>query len=229
MALRGYIKTKLFALAVCLAGLFLFVPSVYSQAYGGGNYGACKYSQGCSSATFTPTGNGTGSSSESPDTTSKIILNNYDDYFTDGGVQLDLKEGQVIYVDIIVNGETVRYTITVTNVGDDFVDLLIGTSGKTKIKVHLVIGEIKKIDLDGDGTLDISITLNGIKNGKASFTFKVLGATTQTPVATTSTPKKSSINWLLWLSLAAIILGALISIILAIKKRRDKNNKPIQF
>lgn len=53
----------------------------------------------------------------------------------------------------------------------------------TPVEVTLEIGESKKVDLDGDGTGDVEVTLVSIKNGLAEITTKKLA----TPVSDTTT------------------------------------------
>ncbi len=210
--------------AVMLSALAvgLFVPVVaLASTYGSGAYNTCTYSDGCPASSSSGS---SGSTTKPKSSSSVILLNDFPAYLDGSGKQLDLVQGQIICFEVTTNGETTKYCLTVNKIGSDFVDITVGT-----IKLHMLVGETQLVDVNGDGINDISITLDGIMDGKASFTFKALGAPTQTPSTNSTTPttkQKSSINWLLILSIAAIIIGGLIFIILLIRrrKRHDQQN-----
>src|SRR3989344_9133156 len=106
-----------------IGGLVLPSPAL-AEVYGGGNYGNCPYSQGCTS-TGEPAGNGD-SNADQPADSNTILLNDFDEYFTDTGKQLELEVGDVIYFDVTSNNETIKYSIKVDKVGEDFVDITVG-------------------------------------------------------------------------------------------------------
>ncbi len=204
-----------------VAGIFLFQPLVLASVYGSGSYGSCPYSTGCSSSTTSPTPSTTPSKAKTT-TTTKILLNDFSDYFTSGH-QLDLKAGQVIYFDVTANNETVQYSVTINKVNSDGVEITINPGG---IAITLNVGETKQVDVNNDGVFDIAITLDSISGGVATMTFKAVGETTTQPVipAQTSSTPKHGINWLLIGSIVAICLGLGIFIWLFIRRRRDRNN-----
>ncbi|HSX53023.1 MAG TPA: hypothetical protein VLF90_01480 [Patescibacteria group bacterium] len=218
-------KLKKLILATLMALILLIVPAhVLASTYGSGGYSNCAYSTGCASS-----GSGSTPSSTTPAATqpTEILLNDFSDYFTSSGVQLDLSVGQSVGLDMITDGISHHYTITVSAIGDTYVDLTFSTvslNGRTNV------GETKEYDLNGDGKNDISITLNSIANGKANFTFKtVLGASTTTqPKNTTAAPasKPKGHSWL-WLtfSIVAIVVALIIFFILW-WRRRKRNQQP---
>jgi hypothetical protein len=60
------------------------------------------------------------------------------------------------------------HSIKLTTLGTTFVSLLISSEPQT---VQVDVGETKEVDIDGDGTMDMTITLSKIEGGKAYLTF----------------------------------------------------------
>ncbi len=220
MAIKTFGKITRLLAPVFIVCAFVLQPVAWAAVYGGGNYGACKYSQGCSGSSSTPSSSSPSSSTPSS-STSLILLNNYDNFFSVNGQQLVLKAGQVLYFDVTANNETIRYSITINKVTSNYVDLTISPGA---IKLRFFVGDTKQIDVNGDGINDISITLNAIKNGKATFTFKVLGASTTTPTPAAAAATKKPNHWILIISLVAIFVGLLIWLWLFLRRRHDRRN-----
>jgi DNA-binding transcriptional LysR family regulator len=65
----------------------------------------------------------------------------------------------------------VLHTITLAEVGADFVRLLIESP---LINITINVTETTEVDLDGDGIADLAITLDKIEDGRASLTFTKL-------------------------------------------------------
>lgn len=207
------------------ATLALVPATVHAASYGGGTYGGCAYSQGCSPSTPAASPNSTATTPPA-DQPVPVVLNNFSEYFTDGGKQLSLAAGQSVDVDLLTGGSVKRFSIGIATVGDNYVNLTI-PGGSSDIQ--LLVGQTKEYDLNGDGKNDIKITLNSISDGKANLTFgAVLGASTVKPNNTpaTASPQKSR-SWTgIIISMAAIALAIIIFIILALRRRKQKQQQP---
>ncbi len=207
---RSLIKT--FSLAV--AGSFLLVSTVFASPYGSGKYGACAYQIGCkASSSSTPA-----SVTPTTETTTPIVLNDYNDYFNDG-VKLDVHVGDVICFDVENNGVAERHCITIKAIGENYVDVMIDSA---TTDVRFFIGDIKQFDVTDDQQNDIEITLNSITGANANFTFKQLGKELRptTPAPTTTPSKAHAFPWTLVISLFVLALGLLWFIILWLRRRR---------
>lgn len=68
-------------------------------------------------------------------------------------------------VNIKVNGGT--HTVRVSNVESSTVTLIVSSDPVT---VTLSVGDTRRVDVNGDGTYDVSVMLNSITNGKADVT-----------------------------------------------------------
>ena len=117
-----------------------------------------------------------------------------------------------------------NHSIKVVQVTNTTVTLTIAS---TPYNITLSIGETKNIDLDGDGTNDLAITLNSISNLVANLTFKSLvpaavPAPAETTPPTPSTPEAPTVTGAALTAPAAapfdwtpIIAGAAVLIIAA--------------
>ena len=106
----------------------------------------------------------------------------------------------------------------------------------TPIEVTLTVGETKKIDVDGDGTDDLELTLEAIENGSAKVKTKKIAETTLETTTTTiageeatttttlawigggEAAKKSSLAWL-WVLIIIIVIAVVVWVV-SKKKRR---------
>ena len=61
------------------------------------------------------------------------------------------------------------HTLTVTRVGSNSATIVIASE---PITLSVNVGEVKKVDVDGDGVYDVSVQLNAISSGKADLTVK---------------------------------------------------------
>jgi hypothetical protein len=214
--LKKLILYPLFTLAI------LLVPAhVLASPYGSGGYSSCTYNDSCASSSSSSSPSST-TTTPTTDQPTQILLNDFSEYFTSSGKQLDLSAGQSVSLDMVTDGVTQTYTITVGAIGDKYVDLIFSTAS---LNGRINVGETKEYDLNGDGKNDIKITLNSIKDGKANFTFAtVLGASTTTTQPNLSTPKsvpEKGRSWLgIILSIVAIIIAALIFFILWWRRRK---------
>lgn len=226
MTLSNYttkITKKFFPSLITLSLLlgFSLPAKALASTYGSSTYSNCVYSNGCPPAAAAHSPASSPSSPSKP--ASSTLLNDYDLYFADSGVQLTLSKNQVIYFDVTAMGQTVRHKITITNIstGSSYIDIVIDTN----IHDRLYTGDTRQYDVNGDGQKDIEITLNGVSaTGKADITFRALTpVATTVPLATsvpTSTPKHN--YWLPIVSLASLLLGVLIIIIVAARRRRRR-------
>lgn len=201
--------------SLVLSLFLLFMPMrVLAATYGSGNYSTCTYSQGCPS-------------SGTPPSTTPILLNNYPEYFTAQGKIVTVSAGQILYFETTTRGTTLKHTITIKTIGQDFVTFTIDNS-TNQLTLH--IGETQQYDVDGDGQNDIEITLRSIAGSIATMIFKNLSNApkTQSPVSTTPplaiNPKGTSHIWL-WFSLSFIFLAFLIWFIIFWSRRRKHNDQ----
>lgn len=205
---------------VVLIGL-LSAPSVLASTYGSGSYGSCQYGQGC------PANNSGGSSSAAGNAPAAsqpagqiILLNDFSEYFTEVGKQLELQANQVVYFDITVGQTTERHSATIKEVGSDYVII---TLASNSVDVKLFVGDVRQFDVTGDSQADIQITLASINAGKATLIFKNLSAASTSaakasPSAQTST--KSKWSWLIYSAL--LVVGLFIFLLLFFKRRKTR-------
>jgi hypothetical protein len=231
------VKTKfgqylLKGLIIALFGLFVLTPSfVHAEPYGTGSYGECEYGQDCPTTPASGGNNSTGSGSNTgtttPDSTddTKILLNDFNEYFSIGGKQLVLKEKQIIYFDVNENGKTESHYLTIVTVGSDFVEFSFDGSSEVQ---KLSVGNKEQYDVTKNGQDEIEITLNSIDGDQATMTFKQIGTTTpsntKTPEAkTTESGKSSGFNWTLPFFGLLFLSGLVWLIILFLKKLKSTN------
>ena len=232
MSFRVLRKINKIVTSTVVAGILLVQPAVMASTYGSGNYGACVYSQGCPppASSGSKPGASSGSPSPSTNTADQILLNDFSEYFTNMGKSLEMPAGQVIYFNISSAGNIVKYAITIKTVGANNVVFTIGTS-PTEITLHL--GEFRQFDANNDGQNDIEITLDGIKGGVATMTFRALSSAPQTPqviapIAVAATKAKGSSRLSLWLWLAFIVAALIIwlTLFLLRRRRREEESRP---
>lgn len=215
------------AFVVALTTLLASPNFVLASTYGSDNYDTCGYGTSCPAKK--KTGSTTPAETTIP-TNGNILLNDFSEYFSDGGIQLTLNSGQVINFDITSNGEIQHKSITIIAITDDYVDFSISMNS-ANLNVRFYINDTKKYDVNNDGSDDIQITLNGITDGKATMSFKaILGTSVKSP----STAKKASVlpatkdsSWWIWIivSLVLILIAIIMFFILFKRRRKDENQK----
>lgn len=203
-----------------LAGLLIVPADLLAAPYGSGSYDGCKYSQGCDASggpiATPPSGQG-----------SIILLNDYREFFTEDGKTLDMGVSETVHFNLTINGQLEAHTITIKQVGENFVIL---TFAPDSFDVTLNIGQSGQYDVNSDGKNDIKITLNSTGGGRANLSYSAVldNATIQpskdeaTPVGTTSSQKNSSWLWLI-LSILAILAAIFIFFILWWRRRKRKD------
>lgn len=230
-----HISKVLASLGIAL-GLLLPAPVVGALAYGDGNYGQCQYGQNCPPASNSTTNNSSGSgatgsgqaATPTDQTGGAVLLNDFDSYFQTAGKTLDLAAAQVVYFEVDVPNATAggvskeKHSITIKEVGDNYVVLVIASEPQT---VKLYVGQTGEYDVTSDGKNDIAITLNSIVDKKANLTFKQLGTTTKkTTTTVAATPAPATKNWwpiIIYSLMTLVGIGLLIWLIT--RKKRSKN------
>lgn len=212
------------------AGEYPLFEVLGEESSGGGGH----HSSGGSSTPAKTTSDSSTSNQSSDQTESskptKIFLNDFDEFFSEDGKELkDLKVGQVIYFDIMINGTMEHHSATVKEVGKDYV---IFTIASTPFDVRVELGETKIVNIDG--TDAISITVNSIHNGLVDATFRQLlsdeattiatGASSDTSSNTYAKNAKSSLNSL-YVALAIAILGGLLLVAATKRRKHQKTTK----
>lgn len=217
------VKCLVLVMVVCL----IYAGTVFASTYGEGSfsgcsYGSCSSSSGESGAPSVPT---------SSKSASKIILNNFDEYFTDDGKSLSLGGGQTVYFDV----DSTRYGATVKTVSPDKVVLALTTTSPTV--ANMAIGDAIRFDVNKDGQDDIEVTLNSVTGSKAYLTFRNISeetpsstpspAATETPADQQMTSAKRNSYFLLITSLAVLGVGLFIFIVLYLRRRhRNQSTFP---
>jgi hypothetical protein len=106
---------------------------------------------------------------------------------------------------------------TVNDIGSTYVDMTIASN---PIHFRLFKDTTRDVDVNGDGTNDLSVTLLGLTNGKAQLVFKDLNVTNRAKNSNvavalpsrTSTTSKHNPWGVIGLSIAIVVVGSLIVI-----------------
>jgi len=88
-----------------------------------------------------------------------------------GGYSAKFSQDAKINFDLMPSASNAvqAHTLTVTRVGSNSATIVIASE---PITLSVNVGEVKKVDVDGDGVYDVSIQLNAISSGKADLTVK---------------------------------------------------------
>ncbi|HSX14993.1 MAG TPA: hypothetical protein VLE72_03785 [Candidatus Saccharimonadales bacterium] len=199
-----------------LAGLMLVSSgTAWATTYGNGTYGNCPYNTGCASSSQSST-------QAQPAQPEAILLNDFQDFFQPGGKTFDLVVNQVVYFDVAGLNGTERHSITINEIGPDYV---VFTIASTPIQDRLYVGQSKQYDVTSDNKDDIKIALNSITDGKANMTFFALNQSVSNPSQNQAAPQASSSLWWLWLSLSILaIVAALVVFFILWKRRKDRHS-----
>ena len=150
------------------------------------------------------------------------------------GYSANFNENSKISVSIKPSGATVSeaHTVAVTAITTNKVTITISSD---PITLDLSTGETKKVDINNDGTYDLSVKLNSIANGKADVTVKKIsesigagetGAVSNGTTEDEGTPEtgaegtSSTTLWTIVGIIAVIILIGLIAYLMKAKKGR---------
>ncbi|HEU4966492.1 MAG TPA: hypothetical protein VFT53_03345 [Candidatus Saccharimonadales bacterium] len=93
-----------------------------------------------------------------------LLLNDFSSYTSGTGKMVQLGASQSVTFRV----QAVTHTAVVSDVGGDYAVLTIHSTPQT---LHLNVGETKRVDANGDGIPDVSITLESIHNGVAQLRF----------------------------------------------------------
>ncbi len=203
-----------------LIGLVISPSVVFATAYGGGSYNNCGYGPSCPGGTSSSPSSSSAPTSSSSSGGQDTLLNDFPDYSQPKGKTLNLAPKQVVYFDVKdSSGALSRYSVTIKQVGKDFVILI--TPDGTEVKFY--VGDTHQYDVNKDGKEDIEITLNSITNGKGNFTFKQLD--TSTPTITGPASQLSGPTNYFWIVVWSICLlaGLLFLLILFGRRRKRKD------
>jgi len=188
------------------------------------------------SAHLTSLGGGTSGGGSSGGTAATTTLS-VDHDLTTSGEEATIEKKQGAIVTFTLDGSN-EHKITFKQVAEDTVTLIIESD---PIEVTLKVGESTEVDVDGDGTNDLKVTLTAIEDGMAKVTTEKIAETTEpAPIvdgdgATTTTiagaetttlptppsgePEgKRSLIWL-WIVIIVIII---VIIVIATKKKGQK-------
>jgi len=110
------------------------------------------------------------------------------------------------------------HSVTISEITDTSVTIIVQSN---PITLKLNIGDIKTVDVDGDGTSDLEITLNSITDGNADLTINTLVQVPEVEPASTPEPTlepeaKSSTGW--WIVLIIVVIGLIVWFLFKKKK-----------
>lgn len=226
------ISRRFMAALTIVIGTFVAIPSLASATpYGSGGYGQCAYggttscSNNSSSTPSTPSRSAsTPSETQSTPTagTGIIVLNTFQEYFGDGK-DLTLTPGQTVYFDLIENNITVRHSVTLKQIGSDFVVLTLTSKPRD---VTIYVGETKAYDVNSDKINDIQISLLSITSSTANLRFALFkpSATPAAAVVAPASPHHQSWAWLWYV--VCLVVGLLLLITLWWHRRHQKSGVP---
>ena len=211
-----------FGMAIFIASLLSFVAchQALADTYGRGQYGNCIYDQGCPPASSPTTSTPVSTPASVPD---EVLLNNFTEYSSSVGKQLDMGSGQFVFFNITTANNTIeKHKVLVNSVGSNYVDL---TLSPNTINARLFVGQTSNFDVNSDGQNDIAITLSSINYGQARLIYVALSArpapqpvASQPPVA-----DKRSIWWII-VSVAVSFAILLTGIIIIYRQRHQRIN-----
>jgi len=150
----------------------------------------------------------------------------------DATVEFSKKEGQSTTISL---DSKTSHTVKFKKITSSSVTLVIQSD---PVEITLSVGESKQLDLDGDGTNELEVSLESISGGAAKVVMKKIAQTSvektapapseTTPEATPSsgtTPTggeavkgSTSLTWL-WALIIVVIIGAIIAVIMKKKKK----------
>lgn len=138
------------------------------------------------------------------------------DFTATSGKVLTLKTDDVIAFSLLNEA----HTVTINNVGAASVTLTISS---TPVTLSINVGETRNIDLNADGTSDLSVTLHSITSGQALITTTKLAAGAVTTGTTTADEEDETIEKpftetaaFIIILIGAIVLIALLIIVLMV-------------
>lgn len=127
----------------------------------------------------------TASSAEPPPPApTKIVLNDFSQFFSSEGKTLDLPPNGKVYFSVEEHtGGQEEHSITVKSIDGDTVTI---TVASTPFDITMRIGDIKYVDVNKDGVADVSVRLLGIVNGLAQIVIRQLPKSAASSTAVSS-------------------------------------------
>ena len=111
--------------------------------------------------------------------------------------------------------ETVDHTIKIDSITSDSVTVTVDGT----VSASIGSGQSKELDLTGDGTNDVKITLNRVLLNKADISIEKLAGATVEPQKEVVQEKTTSMAWLWWV-LIVIVLAVIIYLVISAKKKK---------
>jgi hypothetical protein len=149
--------------------------------------------------------------------TATISLDDFAD-FAGGGHALDLTAGQVISFDLTVGGTVEHHTITVKEIGADYVIITIASE---PFDLKLTIGESQDISVHQNGITDLRVKLVSITSGVAKIVFTKLHHPSPTVI---SKVPSYQLPWS-WIGLTLALMASVAAFELHKQKAHLKNRR----
>ncbi|MDD5651428.1 MAG: hypothetical protein PHF86_13605 [Candidatus Nanoarchaeia archaeon] len=109
---------------------------------------------------------------------------------------------------------TIDHTLKIDSITSDSVTVTIDS----KISLTLPSGTSKEVDLTGDGTNDVKVTLNRVLLNKADISIEKLAGATSEAVPEV-VQQKSNLAWLWWVLIGIVIIVIIYLVMMAKKKK----------
>lgn len=156
----------------------------------------------------TTSGGGGGGGSSSQTATEELLTEIEGDTFELGSVVASKSQTFVVGDGATLTILGTTHAVVIKEVTSNSATIKIASEPQ---EITLVIGESKNVDVNGDGTMDLKVTLLDIVSGEANLSFEEL----EQPVDTTTTgddepePETTSTNltWLWWLIGVIVVVG----------------------
>lgn len=142
-----------------------------------------------------------------------IYLNDFAAFMSAAGITLDLSLGQTVYFSIASRGTVETHSITVKEIGADYVVLTIASA---PFDTTLHVGDKQQYDIIGNGQDDIEITLNSVGDNTANLTFRQLAQPANPAI--TATTEESQDKPAMWPYIVSTIIAVGVSASLLIRK-----------
>lgn len=151
----------------------------------------------------------------------KYSLDAFDDYTGGHGQRMNnLKVGQVLTFDIVHEGKTEHHTVTIKEIGSDYVII---TVASTPFDVKIMLHDTQAIALDGKDIM--TIRLASLSDSGASLVFSKIQPVVKTVAVTPKTSREINTkqdqavgSWVFWIALG--VVGIASSLLIGLVKLR---------